>query len=457
MTQSDIVKQQFMQQYQYRQPTIKWKPFSKKWKDYIHKGFKSKMSVAEGSVRSGKTIANCILACDFLERCPDKLHLATGSTIANAKLNIGDSNGYGLEYLFRGRCRWGKYKDNEALYINTLTGEKVVIFAGGGKADSYKKILGNSYGLWIATEINLHFDSDDSRVSFIKTAMARQLASLESKILWDFNPCAPNNQIYANYVDKYKAIDYIGGYNYQHFTLMDNLSITPERLEEIMQTYEVGSLWYRRDIMGERCIAQGLCYEYFANNTKEFIVKDDYKKNEIIKITVGVDFGGSLSATTFVATGITKNYEEVVILFAKKITRELNPIALESEYIQFCHEVFDCYKLFFITRCDSAEQILIRGLRMAQANNALPTTILNAIKSSIINRIRFINRLASSKRLKICERCKDVMVDALSNASWNPDKPDERLDIVGYNNPVDILDALEYSLEEDMKLLIQMG
>ena len=72
-----------------------------------------------------------------------------------------------------------------------------------------------------------------------------------------------------------------------------NLSITPERLEEIMQTYEVGSLWYRRDILGERCIAQGLCYEYFANNTKEFIVKD-----EIIKITVGVDFGGSLSATT---------------------------------------------------------------------------------------------------------------------------------------------------------------
>ena len=172
----------------------------------------------------------------------------------------------------------GKYKDNEALYINTLTGEKILIFAGGGKADSYKKILGNSYGLWIATEINLHFDSDDSRVSFIKTAMGRQLASIESKILWDFNPCAPTHPIYSNYVDKYKIINYLGGYNYQHFTLMDNLSITPERLEEIMQTYEVGSLWYRRDILGERCIAQGLCYEYFANNTKEFIVKDDYKK-----------------------------------------------------------------------------------------------------------------------------------------------------------------------------------
>ena len=34
------------------------------------------------------------------------------------------------------------------MYIQTQTGEKIVIFAGGGKADSYKKILGNSYGLW---------------------------------------------------------------------------------------------------------------------------------------------------------------------------------------------------------------------------------------------------------------------------------------------------------------------
>ena len=59
-------------QYQPRQATIKWKPFSKKGKDYVHKGFKSKMSVAEGSVRSGKTIDNCIIACDLM-RCPDKL------------------------------------------------------------------------------------------------------------------------------------------------------------------------------------------------------------------------------------------------------------------------------------------------------------------------------------------------------------------------------------------------
>lgn len=222
------------------------------------------MNVAEGAIRSGKTIDHCIIAQMYLETCTDKIHLASGSTIANAKLNIGDCNGFGLEYLFRGRCRWGKYKDNEALYINTQTGEKIVIFAGGGKADSYKKILGNSYGLWIATEINEHYDSDDSRSSFIKVAFGRQVAANRPLVLWDLNPCNPNNRIYRNYIDKYLT-DYIGGYQYQHFTLRDNLSITPERRAEIESQYEKDSIWYRRDIKGERCVAEGLVFPKWEN------------------------------------------------------------------------------------------------------------------------------------------------------------------------------------------------
>lgn len=239
--------------------TIAWKPFSKKHRRYIKNALDNKMNVAEGAIRSGKTIDHCIIAQMYLEQCPDKIHLASGSTIANAKLNIGDCNGFGLEHLFRGRCRWGKYKDNEALYLQTKTGEKIVIFAGGGKADSYKRILGNSYGLWIATEINEHYDSDNSRTSFIKVAFGRQVAALHPMVLWDLNPCNPSHTIYQHYIDKYLD-GYVGGYQYQHFTLKDNLSITPQRQEEILSQYEKGSIWYRRDIEGERCIAEGLIY-----------------------------------------------------------------------------------------------------------------------------------------------------------------------------------------------------
>lgn len=239
--------------------TIDWKPFSDKHKRYIQRAMLNRMNVAEGAIRSGKTIDNCIIAAMYLETCPDRLHLASGSTIANAKLNIGVCNGYGLEYLFRGRCRWKKYRDNDALFISTQTGEKIVIFAGGAKADSYKRILGNSYGLWIATEINEHFDCDDSRMSFIKVAMGRQIAASKPLILWDLNPCNPSNPIYTNYIDKYKE-GFVGGYQYEHFTIKDNKAITPERLAQIESQYTRGSIWWRRDIEGERCIAEGLIY-----------------------------------------------------------------------------------------------------------------------------------------------------------------------------------------------------
>lgn len=87
---------------------IQWCPFSNKHINYISNSLKNILCVAEGSIRSGKTIDHCIIAAMYLETCKDKIHLASGSTIGNAKLNIGACNGFGLENIFRGRCRWRK-------------------------------------------------------------------------------------------------------------------------------------------------------------------------------------------------------------------------------------------------------------------------------------------------------------------------------------------------------------
>lgn len=266
-----------------KKQTIDWKPFSQKHKNYIRNALDNKMNVAEGAIRSGKTIDNCIVAAMYLETCKDKIHLASGSTIGNAKLNIGVCNGFGLESLFRGRCKWGKYKDNEALYVYTQTGEKIVIFVGAAKSDSYKRILGNSYGLWIATEINEHYDNDDSRTSFIKVAFGRQVAAEKPLILWDLNPCNPSHRIYRDYIDNYKET-YLGGYQYEHFTIADNLSISEARKKEIESQYVKGSIWYRRDIDGERCVAEGLIYPMYEQamstvpdiEPSEYVIAMDY-------------------------------------------------------------------------------------------------------------------------------------------------------------------------------------
>ena len=116
--------------------------FSEKHINYIKNCLDNTYNIAEG-----KTVDNIFAFATELMLTEDRIHLATGSTVANAKLNLGDANGFGLEFIFRGQCKWSKYKDNEALIIKgpfTKNKEKIVIFAGGAKADSYKKIRGNS-------------------------------------------------------------------------------------------------------------------------------------------------------------------------------------------------------------------------------------------------------------------------------------------------------------------------
>ena len=444
-----------------KKSTIPWKPFSQKHIDYVLKALRNKMSVAEGAVRSGKTIDHCIIASIYLDVCPDKLHLASGTTVANARINIGDCNGFGLEHIFKGRCHWGEYEDNTALFIDSATGEKVVIFAGGGKSNSFKKILGNSYGLWIATEINEHYDCDDSRESFVKVALARQLNAIKPITLWDLNPSNPDASIYKDYIDNYSINGLVGGYNYQHFTIKDNLSITEQRRKEIESMYDPNSLWYRRDILGERIILQGLCHEYLANNRNDFYCEKEYFENRIASITIGVDFGGNQSATTFCATAILRGMREVVVLGGKRIKKSLTPLELEKEFNDFCKLIYEQFNVSLKARCDSEESVLINGIRISNAKNFGRCQILNAIKGRIKNRILLTEKLVAKKRIWFYKNGVgiDEVLTSLCKSTYNPkaENSDERLDIVSYDNPIDMVDAFEYSIEEYNSVLTQLS
>ncbi len=428
--------------------TIPWGAFSTKHKAYIKQALHNRMCVAEGAIRSGKTIDHCIIAAAYLETTPDKYHLASGSTIGNAKLNIGVCNGFGLENLFRGRCRWGKYRDNEALYIQTQTGEKIVIFVGGAKADAYKRILGNSYGLWIATEINEHFDSPDSRISFLKVATGRQIAAQHPFTLWDLNPCNPKARIYEDYIDKYRAQGLAGGYLYQHFTIKDNATITPERIAEIESRYDPNTVWYRRDILGERAVAEGLIYQLFADQPERFIVND---LPRVQRATIGVDFGGGTSAHAFCCLGHAGN--SIVVLDEYREQEALNPNKLQADFVDFVRR---CQMRWLVTDvwCDSAEQTLINGLRTAAAQAHLPVNIGNALKKPINDRIRALCILMGAGRFKIHSGCKWT-IDALKSAIWDSKEVTEDVRLDNGTTNIDSLDALEYSYERDIPVLIE--
>ena len=447
--------------------------FSDKHKEYISKCANNMFNFAEGAVRAGKTVDHIFAFAHELKNTKDKLHLATGSTGANAKLNIGDCNGFGLEYYFRNQCRWGKYKDNEALFIKgpaTRNKLRVVIFAGGGKADSFKKIRGNSYGMWIATEINLHHDNT------IKEAFNRTIAAQKRKIFWDLNPDNPNALIYKEYIDKYakKAEEgtLLGGYNYQHFTIDDNITIPEERKNVIKSQYDKDSIWYIRDILGIRCIAEGLIYRTFSNDisTKKedsrFYIElpktyEDNKNNfRFQEINIGVDFGGNLSGHTFVASGITQGYKTLIGLSSERWLegdniKDVTPEKLGELLIAFVKRVQATYghlgRIEHIYM-DSAEQVLIRGMKAALEKEKIYITVRNARKAEINDRIRCTDLLMSQGRFFITKDCVSLK-DAFNTAVWNPKelKP-VRLD--DGSSDIDSLDAFEYSFEKDMKRLV---
>lgn len=408
--------------------TIPWGKFSDKHKNYIKTALNYKQSVAEGAVRSGKTIDHCIIFSMYLETCEDKIHLASGSSLPNAKLNIGDCNGFGLEHIFRGRCRWGKYKSNEALFVQTKTGEKIVIFTGGGKSDSYKSILGNSYGGWIATEINEHYDCEDSRTSFIKVAMARQIASVHPVTLWDLNPSNPNADIYKNYIDKFMGLDW---YRYEHFNIFDNATMSQERIEEIQNKYDMNSVWYKRDILGERMVAEGLVFPYFANNCKPYLFKYQHLKEKMKEqgkrfshLIIGVDFGDNGSKYSWHLTGFTNDWDYMWALDEGDMAKSnaIDATKFCRAFVRFYKRCIECYGYVEWIFPDSASNTLINTLRAYFYAEGLDGSIIAPVKKNeLTDRPITVDSLLVTGRLKIEEHCKNL-INALSELVWDEKK-----------------------------------
>ncbi len=416
--------------------------FSQKHRDYIRNCKDNVFNFAEGAVRAGKTIDN-VLAFSFeIMKAPDRIHLATGSTVGNVKLNIGDCNGFGLEHIFRGQCRWSKYKDNEALIIkgpSTKYKEKIIIFAGGAKADSFKKIRGNSYGMWIATEINLHHEDT------IMEAVNRTAASKHRKFFWDLNPSHPKHWIYTKYIDKHRENPNLK-VNYEHFTIDDNASMTPERIQELKEEYDPSTVWYMRDILGRRMIAEGLIYRLFADNSSKYLIE---RVPPLMYLCLGIDVGGNGSKHAFVATGITRNLN--LIALASERYEPDDSDTLSQQFLEFVKKILKMYGEITIIYSESAEQVFKKDFKNILMKNNIFIPVKNSIKREIIDRIRLTNKLIYQGRFYYTKDC-ETLVEALETAVYD-DKKLKPVRLDDGTSDIDTLDAFEYSFEKFIKLL----
>ena len=274
---------------------------------YIQRSENSWLNVAEGGKRAGKNITNLISWATTLDHHPDKIHLAAGVSQSAAMMNIIDSDGYGLLHIFEDRCRMGHYNGRDALLIETPSGNKAILIAGGGDSRSASMIKGYSIGSAYVTEAN------ECHETFIQEVFDRTLASRKRQIYMDLNPKPPRHWFYVdilNYQDELKRKGKNPRYNYEHFTIADNKSIPISKLKGELDKYDKSSIWYQRDILGRRVSASGRIYTSYTYDDVA-ISPADIRKLNFAEVTVGIDVGGT-DATVATLTGLTHGWREAV-------------------------------------------------------------------------------------------------------------------------------------------------
>lgn len=428
-------------------------PFSQNQNAFFWHCFDSWFNVAEGGKRGGKNVLITMAYCSILEKHPSKIHLIAGVSTSTARLNILDCDGYGMLNFFEGRCRTGQYQNRDCLYVQTPMGEKIVLVSGGGKDRDERLIKGNTYGTAYITEAN------ECHPNFIQEVFDRTISSPNRKVFHDLNPKYQQHWYYdiLKFHEQQQLLNPSYGYNYGHFTIADNMSISDAQLREILKTYDKSTVWYARDIKGERKAAEGLIYQSFANHTGEFLIDDpagwcSAHGKRFYRIMLGVDFGGTKSHTAFKAVGITYDWFVVVLDEEHMDSVELDPDKLNKKFCEFVRRVQAVYGRSQ-TRADNEESVLIRGLQNAVRREGLQTAVLNALKLQINDRIKLTTMLMAQKRLLISRKC-EHMIDAFQTAIYDPDKfEDVRLD--DGTSDIDSLDAFEYAIEPYYNQLIR--
>lgn len=337
-------------------------PLSSRQKAYLARVKNSWFNVAEGGKRGGKNVLNTLAFCLALEQHPDKIHLCAGVSQSTASINILECDGYGLMNYFEGRCKEGKFKDRRCLYVQTITGEKIILIAGGRKSGDEAYIKGNTYGMAYITEAN------ECHEKFIKEVFDRTISSSDRKIFHDLNPKPPSHWYYTEILDFHEKKqlenpDY--GYNYGHFTIVDNMSISDQKLRNVLATYQKGTVWYDRDIKGLRRTADGIVFCDFAEHPQKYkcakdkIMQDGERKMRFRWVDVGFDIGGNGSAYAITCAALGFDSALYVLRSRKKQAKDLRMDEVERFVFDFIDNIENDYKIRLDSvNCDHSDVII---------------------------------------------------------------------------------------------------
>ena len=219
--------------------------------------------ICDGAVRSGKTSIMMVAFIDWAMReFSGQRFGICGKTVDSATKNIivpYISMSYAKE---RYTIRWRR--SDKLLEVKRGSVVNWFEVFGGKDESSFMLIQGRTLAGVLLDEVALMPES------FVNQALAR--CSVDGARMWfSCNPDNPNHWFYVNWIKRCSERNAL----YLHFTMPDNPSLSEKTLARYEAMYT--GVFYRRYIMGEWCLAEGLVYDFSeANITDEIPEFADY-------------------------------------------------------------------------------------------------------------------------------------------------------------------------------------
>lgn len=254
---------------------IDWKPFSPKQLDFIRNS-QAKLNIADGAVRSGKTIACTVRWIDYALTGPKGDLCMMGKSMGALKRNVLNDL---FDIVGPKQSRWIDRQQGEF----QLFDRRVYAF-GAANEEAESKIRGATFAGAYCDEANLYPES-------VWMQLQARLSIPGAKCFANCNPDSPYHWFYQKVI----MSDEIASKMRWSFKMDDNLSLSEEYKQQLASQFS--GVYKRRFIEGEWCVAEGLIYDAFNKNKHVIRYDREYLEKHAIRYFIGCDQGTSTTTS----------------------------------------------------------------------------------------------------------------------------------------------------------------
>lgn len=385
--------------------------------------------IADGSIRSGKTVSMAISF--FIWSMSTFQHqnlIVSSKTVSSFDRNIM----FWLQEFLTKRGYSCEYRRAESLIIVRKGNvENYYRVFGGRDARSYEPLQGLTAAGALFDEVALMPES------FVNQAIAR--CSVEGSKYWfNCNPDKPMHWMKTEIIDNAKERNYY----YLHFTMDDNPGLSDKVKERLRNSFS--GIFYDRYIRGKWVLAEDIIYSMFG---EENIYDEDLSNDKKIKCTryIAIDYGitNPMAIYDIYDDGKISYIENEYYYDSKKHMHQKT----DDEYMKDLQAFIDQSKVpvrrIVIDPSATSFKVLLhrKGYIPKDADN------------EVLEGIKYTSTAWYTKILKVNRKCSNLL-DEINGYSW-----DAKAALRGVEQPVKMedhaMDAIRYYVNSILKIRLK--